>query len=231
MYEELLNFLLARKKKLLSEEETDRLMQLIAQSMEMGENQEEKKDNTALIKKILDNVDVDQIVEDDTESMENAIDDLLFNEYSDESCSEGMMDLYESDDAGEPLSERKFRRGVFKTRTEPDGSLEIPKRTIGIKASTRRGAGALDLDAGDEKSRAHEAGNGSPERSKDALEVREFKLPGFDVKDEGLLYDKGSKKGFDLPEASEFQFDLGDLKEVNNTGPDVKFFDEDGKEL
>lgn len=112
MYEELLNFLLARKKRLLSEEETDRLMELIAQSMDMEEDYRERTDSTALIRRILDNVDVEEIVES-SDGMRNAIDDLFFEEdYGSESMESDMVALY-CEEPAEPLSRQKFVRGLF----------------------------------------------------------------------------------------------------------------------
>ncbi|AFN83522.1 hypothetical protein EROM_081060 [Encephalitozoon romaleae SJ-2008] len=229
MYEELLNFLLARKKRLLSEEEADKLMQLIAQSMEIEDGQREKEDNTALIKKILDNVDVDKIIEEDSESMEDAIDDLFFNDYSNEDCSDDIIDLCESDYAGESLSERKFQRGVFRTKGGSDVASEAPKRKIGIK--TRKS----DTEGLNEEDVMIDKHGGAPKDEVNggmkALETRCFKLPGSDTNGSHLGSNEERRKGSDLLESSEFQFDLGDLKRVDNTGPDVKFFDEDGKEL
>lgn len=229
MYEELLNFLLARKKRLLSEEEADKLMQLIARSMEIEDGQGEKDDNTALIKKILDNVDVDKIIGEDSESMENAIDDLFFNDYSNEDCSDDIIDLCESDCGGESLSERKFQRGVFRARAGSDGASEIPKRKIGIKA---RKGDTEDLNEEEVRIDEHGEANGDePNGGTRAPETKCFKLPGFDTDESWQASIEEWGKGFDLPEASEFRFDLGDLKRVDNTGPGVKFFDEDGKEL
>ncbi|KAG5860530.1 hypothetical protein KMI_01g01710 [Encephalitozoon hellem] len=222
MYEELLNFLLARKKRLLSEEEADRLMQLIAQSMEIEDGQGKKEDNTALIKKILDNVDVEGTASEDGESLDDAIEDLFFNDYSDEDYSDDVMDLSESEYGREALSEMKFKRGEFKTRSERDEASDLPKRKIGIKAKRSEreeengdcGMIGKGVDA-----------EGDIDEDTKIPETKGFKLPGFDAKGEG------HGKEFGLPEPCEFEFELGDLKRVDNSGPGVKFFDEDGKEL
>ncbi len=215
MYEELLNFLLARKKRLLSEEETDRLMDLIAKSMGFDEDFRERTDSKALIKKILDNVDVEEVDADadESDSVREAVDDLFFDDAS--SDSSGMM--YAPSDSGDGkdvmLSEKKFKRGEFKgTRGEGVGSIE-KKKIVGIKQRN---------EANDKEKMVSE------EAIEDAGDVkREFKLPGFEVGKEA------HEKSIDasMNSRDDFWFDIGDLKKVGKAGPDVKFFDEEGKEL
>lgn len=232
MYEELLNFLLARKKRLLSSEETDRLMELIAQSMEMDEGCREQGDNAELIRKILDNVEVEEIGSEESESVGNAIGELFFEEDSDGSVSHSSDGMCESDDRSEPLSERKFRRGVFGGRG--DGKQAVPKkRMVGIKDA---GGSGLPKDAEDmleardskaDEQRLGDDGNGDISgKAREGFEKR-FKLPGLGGERKAGAVEGGCSEECE----EEFRFEIGDLKRVSGTGPDVKFFDEDGQEL
>ncbi|ADM12038.1 uncharacterized protein Eint_081060 [Encephalitozoon intestinalis ATCC 50506] len=231
MYEELLNFLLARKKRLLSEEEADRLMELITQSMEAREGREGKEDNTALIRKILENVDMDQAYETDTESMENAMEDLLFDGYSSEIYSNDTIDLSESDNDTEPLSERKFQRGEFRAGVKASENEEEPKRRIGLKDKAKEGEWK-DLSGGkDNDLQPPKDSTGVLSEDGEGPKRREFKLPGFSKEKKERSFEMRDGGDFNLPGSVEFEFDLGELKKVNNTGPNVKFFDEDGEEI
>lgn len=249
MYEDLLNFLLAKKKRLLSEEEADKLMELIAQSMDMEDEYREKTDNTALIKKILDNVDVeDMISSEESSEMRNVIDDLFFEDYSSGSTECDMAALYGSDDMAEPLSRRKFKRGNFGGGTGVEASKgRCGKKTIGIKEDNRRAKAKDVLGSEGGRKRVRSVENDSAaldvrgedvgtqdvgEEDGQGTEVsKEFQLPGF-AKTEGGGKDTEDRE---IPSSGgcgdEFQFELGDLKDVKCTGPDFKFFDENGDEL
>ncbi|KAM0671278.1 hypothetical protein CWI42_091040 [Ordospora colligata] len=210
MYEELLNFLLAKKKRLLSEEETDRLMELIAKSMGLDENFREQTDSKALIKKILDNVDVEEVDTSESDSVREAVDDLFF----DGDSSDMMQALSDSEEGRDMmLSEKKFKRGEFKG-CQGDGVINSEKKKmVGIIQKS-------EVDGNDEMA------------AKEAMEEvdemkREFKLPGFEVNKEKQTKDIDAS----IDDQEEFWFDIGNLKKVRKFGSDVKFFDEEGKEL
>lgn len=242
MYEELLNFLLARKKNLLSEEEADRLMELIAQSMDIEADYMERTDNTVLIKKILDNVDVKEMIDEESD-MRDAIDDLLFDECSSDDIDCDMIALYGGEDNIEPLSRRKFRRGV--AFSGKGVSTEQGKKTIGIKDDNINKKKYMSEGSSSKKIKVDEAvrpadtevllDSDAPDKdfSENNDTAREFKLPGLD-RSCGTSLPTKSVVEFRLPttdQDGEFSFDLGELKDVKTTGSDFRFFDEDGKEL
>jgi hypothetical protein len=208
MYEELLNFLLARKKRLLSEEEADRLIELIARSMDLCDEYVEKTDNTALIKKILDNVDVEEIINEESDSTREAIDDLFYGNYSDESLDSDLAVLCGADESMEPLARRKFKRGEFGEKRA--GTKEMgSERNIEIKPTVEEGGKEANPTEP-----VSEEPNSSDNPQSDAVTSsnHKFRLPM-------------------TPEKEEFRFELGDLRDVKSAGPDFKFYDKDGGEL
>jgi hypothetical protein len=233
MYEELLNFLLARKKRLLSEEEADKLIELIARSMDLCEEYVEKTDNTALIKKILDNVDVEEIVNEESDSTREAIDDLFYEDYSSISLEDDLAALYGADDTTEPLSRRKFKRGEFGERKA--GVEERPsKPMIGVGPYGKpKGSGGTARKANPTEFVSEASSSSNEDELQSSL--RAFRGNGASGSNLELSRQDGPGT-FRLPEApteedDEFKFEAGELKEVRSFGPDFKFYDEDGEEL
>lgn len=243
MYENIINFLLGRKRKNLSKEETDDLIKLIAQSIGLEEEYKEKTDDKSFIKRILDEVDI----EDNTgeEEFGGALEDVFDFDEDSFDYSEDVEDFSENYDDVQPLSKRKInRKNVFKNNkkikenkptNEEMGQVEKPKDDPIKEEDMKQEVNVKENSKHDDKKEFHE-------EKKEFTDDREKLNISSDGKEEVKTFKfqlpSGDTPKFNLPssfktniEDEEFKFEIGNLSSVKHTGPTFKFFDEEGKEI
>lgn len=235
MYENIINFLLGRKRKNLSKEETDDLIKLIAQSIGLEEEYKEKTDDKSFIKRILDEVDI----EDNTgeEEFGGALEDVF--DFDDDSFdySDDVEDFSDNYYDVQPLSKRKInRKNVFKKVKK---NTEDSQKEDKLKDETQKDDSIVEKVIKDDSKQEDKSENKIEEKenseindlctstdNKEESKSFSFKLPTSNIQ----TFNLPSSNKTDI-EDGEFKFEIGDLKSVNNTGPSFKFFDEEGKEI
>ncbi|EOB12414.1 D-ribose transport binding protein [Nosema bombycis CQ1] len=216
MYQNILNFLFGKTRKSLSKKEADDLIRLIAQSIGLEEEYKDKTDDKSFIKKILDEV----VIEENDFNLDEIFD---FEEDSYEYPED--YEDQEEFERGKPLSKRKIKRkSVFKKGDDGKG----------------RDVGDMNMEDGDKDK---EDVNAEVEMNQPSLppidepSQNTFKL--LSSSSQSTFSLPPSQPTFKLPpsqpsfkiEDNDFPFDLGQLDSVKNTGPFYKFLDENGEDL
>ncbi|EOB12418.1 D-ribose transport binding protein [Nosema bombycis CQ1] len=225
MYQNILNFLFGKTRKSLSKKEADDLIRLIAQSIGLEEEYKDKTDDKSFIKKILDEV----VIEENDFNLDEIFD---FEEDSYEYLED--YEDQEEFERGKPLSKRKIKRkSVFKKEDDGKG------RDVGDTKMDINEASLPPIDEPSQNTFTLPSSQPSfklpPSQSTLPPSQSTFSSPPIQEPSQPAFKLPPSQPSFVLPlskiEDNDFPFDLGQLDSVKNTGPFYKFLDENGEDL